>query len=92
MLSWFREDLKPGTKAWKSLEAVRKFHFTASKSAENNQVGIIMQKDMAITQFGFMGFSVLTAKKMGIFTSRNNLDAFCHFWRVIGSLIGIHDE
>lgn len=92
MLSWFREDLKPGTKAWKSLEAVRKFHFNASKSAENKQVGMIMQKDMAITQFGFMGFSVLTAKKMGIFTSRNNLEAFCHFWRVIASLIGIHDE
>lgn len=92
MLTWFRHPLKPGTKSWKSIEAVRKFHFSASTTAQNNKIGFIMQKDMAITQFGFMGFSVLTADRMGIFTSRNNLDAFCHFWRVVGHLIGIHDE
>jgi hypothetical protein len=91
-LSWFRTDLKPGTKAWKSLEAVRKFHFSASSSAGKNKIGIISQKDMAATQYGFMGYIVLTNEKMGIHADQESLDAFVHFWRVLGHLLGIHEE
>ena len=91
-LTWFREDLKPGSKAWKSLVAVRKFHFNASRSANVASIGIISQKDMAITQYGFMGFIVVSQKQTGIQASQKQMEDFCHFWRVLGHLIGIRDE
>lgn len=91
-LLWFRHDLKPGTSAWKSIEAVRKFHFSASRSAGTANVGIVSQKDMAITQYGFVGFAVLSCRELGIQVKGRNLEDFCHFWRVLGHLIGIGDE
>lgn len=92
VLTWFREELKPGTRAWKSLETVRKFHFAASKSADKANKGIISQKDMSISQYGFMGFTVLSHKELGIQGVRKEMDDFCHFWRVLGYLLGIKEE
>lgn len=91
-LTWFRHDLKPGTKAWKSLEGVRKFHFSASRSAQNSNIGMISHKDMAITQYGFMGFTILSRKEIGVQGNVKDLEDFCHFWRVLGQLIGIQDK
>lgn len=91
-LVWFRHDLKPGTKAWRSLEAVRKMHFAASRSAENASKGMISQKDMVITQYGFMGFSVLSHKETGVHCTKDEMSDYCHFWRVLGHIIGIKDE
>lgn len=91
-LVWFRNDLKPETKAWKSLEAIRKMHLSASRSATNAKVGMINQKDMAITQYGFIGFSVLTQKETGVQATRQELEDYCHFWRVLGNVLGIKDE
>lgn len=92
MLTWYRENLKPETNAWKSLEAVRKFHFSANRSANSASKGIISQKDMAITQYGFMGFVVLSQKETGIYCGRKEIEDFCHFWRVLGHILGIQDE
>lgn len=47
---------------------------------------------MALTQFGFMGFIVLSPEKLGIQVSNKDLEAFVHFWRVIGHLIGIKEQ
>lgn len=47
---------------------------------------------MALTQFGFMGFITLKPHILGVQVSRKNFEAFVHFWRVIGSLIGIEDR
>lgn len=91
-LCWFRNDLKPGTKAWNSLLAVRKFHFSGSRSAMNANIGIISQKDMAITQYGFMGYIVMSQKEVGVQGSRKEIEDFFHFWRVVGHVIGIKDE
>lgn len=91
-LTWFRNDLKPGTKAWKSLEAVRKFHFSASRSAKNASIGMISQKDMVITQYGFIGFSILSRKETGVHGSKQDFEDYCHFWRVLGHILGIKDE
>jgi ER-bound oxygenase mpaB/B'/Rubber oxygenase, catalytic domain len=91
-LTWFRHDLKPGTKAWKSLEAVRKFHFSASRSATKASIGMINQKDMAVTQYGFMGLSVMAQHKIGVQASKEEIADYCHFWRVLGHIIGIEDE
>jgi hypothetical protein len=91
-LTWFRHDLRPGTKAWKSLSAVRKLHFHASKSAQKSSVGLISQKDMAITQYGFIGFSIVSQKETGVQATREDIEDYCHFWRVLGHIIGIKDE
>jgi hypothetical protein len=91
-LLWFRNDLKPGTKAWKSLEGVRKHHFHANKSAKSSKVGMISQKDMAVTQYGFMGFTIASQKYVGFQGSQQAIEDYCHFFRVLGSVIGIKDE
>ena len=91
-LRWFRYDLKPGTKAWNSLETVRKMHFNASCSASSAKIGIISQTDLSITQFSFMGFAVLFRNELGIHCHDDEMEDFCHFWRVIGHLHGIKDE
>lgn len=79
-------------RSWKSLEAVRKGHLMASKYASKNKSGFISQRDMVLTQFGFMGFIVLKPHKLGIQLSNKDFEAFVHFWRVIGHLIGIQDR
>ena len=91
-LVWFRNDLREGTRAWESLSAVRKMHFHASRSASASKVGLISQKDMAITQFGFMGFTIMNKSETGVQASKQEMEDYCHFWRVIGSIIGIRDE
>lgn len=91
-LAWVRSELKPGSTSWQSLEAVRKLHFSASVAGENSGVGIVTQKDMAITQYGFLGFIVMSGDKFGIFGSKEDFAAIIHFWRVLGYLLGIKDE
>ena len=92
MLNWYEHDLKPGTKSWKSLEAVRKRHVISSKYAEKGNHGFIQQKDMALTQFGFMGYITIRPDILGIPVSRDNYEAFVHFWRVMGYMLGIQDR
>lgn len=91
-LEWFRSDIKPGTRAWQSITAVRKMHVRSSRSAKAANAGIISQKDVSITLFGFMGFTVLTKEKTGLHATREELEDYVHFFRVIGHLTGIKDE
>lgn len=91
-LTWFRHELKPGTKAWQSLAAVRKLHFSASRSAKSAKIGFINQKDMAVTQYGFIGFTILSQKETGVQGTREEMEDYCHFWRVLGHVIGVKDE
>lgn len=76
----------------KSLLDVRQKHSRNSKIAHKRSVGIISQRDMAITQFGFMGFTVLRHKRLGMNCSQEDLDAVVHMWRVLGYLLGIEDQ
>lgn len=71
---------------------MRKRHITSSKAAEKKKAGMITQKDMALTQFGFMGYITMRPDALGIQVSRKKFEAFVHFWRVIGYLIGIEDR
>lgn len=47
---------------------------------------------MAITQFGFIGFILIKHKYIGVQRNHEDLEAFCHFWRVISYMIGIKDR
>lgn len=79
-------------RSWKSLAAVRKRHIVTSRFAENAGHGHISQKDMALTQFGFMGFILIRPHVLGVQVNRDDFEAFVHFWRVIGHMIGIHER
>lgn len=92
-LNWYYEELLPGTASWKSLAYVRRGHVAVSKRSNAKLAGrIVSQKDMAVTQFGFMGYAVLGYKKLGIVYNKENMEALVHFWRVIGYMIGIQDR
>lgn len=92
VLIWFREEIKIDTKAWKSIKLVRKMHSIASDSSYSANKGRITQQEMAITQFGFMGFVVLFKNQLGISCTDEELNDFCHFWKVLGHLFGIQEE
>lgn len=67
-------------------------HVISSKYADRGNCGYITQRDMALTQFGFMGFITLSPEKLGIQLSREDLEAFVHYWRVIGHMVGIDER
>ena len=52
----------------------------------------LTQGEMCGTQFGFVGLVILHPKFFGIHATDEDLEAFCHTWRVIGYLLGIEDE
>lgn len=39
-----------------------------------------------------MGFIALVPHKLGIQVNRDDMEAFVHFWRVIGHMVGIHKQ
>lgn len=67
-------------------------HITVNRRAVKAGEGIISQKDMAVTLFTFMGFHVLMPDKFGIVGTREQFEAFNHFWRLIGFMLGTHDQ
>ncbi|XP_058826064.1 uncharacterized protein LOC131685996 isoform X2 [Topomyia yanbarensis] len=93
VLNWYYEDLVPDSPSWKSIAYVRRAHISTSKRSNSKLAGrIISQKDMAVTQFGFVGYIVLGYKKLGIAYRTEDMEAIVHFWRVIGYMIGIQDR
>lgn len=67
-------------------------HVVINKRSTKAGVGIISQKDMAITQFLFMGLPLLMPDMFGIVGTYEQFDAFNHFWRLIGFLLGTEDR
>lgn len=92
ILAWNNYELKPGSKAWKSIEMVRKLHISSRKMCEKAENISIVQRDMALTQFGFMGFSIAKPHLLGMPADEDFLESTVHFWRVLGYLIGIKDD
>ncbi|CAH2093726.1 unnamed protein product [Euphydryas editha] len=92
-VSWFENELKPGSISWRSLMTVRSRHLRASVAADLKGQGIVSQRDLALTQFGFIGLSLLKTDEFGIQQMEDgDWEAYNHFWRVIGHAIGIEDR
>ncbi|CAK1590414.1 unnamed protein product [Parnassius mnemosyne] len=92
-ISWFENELKPGSISWRSLHAVRIRHVRAGLAAKMKGIGIVSQRDVALTQFGFIGFSLLKSDKFGVRQMQEgDWEAYNHFWRVIGHMIGLEDR
>ncbi|KAH9634872.1 hypothetical protein HF086_004562 [Spodoptera exigua] len=51
-ISWFENELKPGSISWKSLYAVRSRHLRAGLASKIKGMGVVSQRDLALTQFG----------------------------------------
>lgn len=91
--NWYNEELRPGSKSWKSLEYVRRIHALSGKQARaKDPKMLVSQKDVAITQFGFAGYVVLSYKKLGVQYNREGMEGFVHLWRTIGYMIGLEDR
>ncbi|KAL1396291.1 hypothetical protein pipiens_010626 [Culex pipiens pipiens] len=90
---WYRDPLAPGTRFWRSLLYTRKAHDGTIKRTSAAKEGmIISQRDMVLVQFSFAGYVVLKPEMLGIQGSAQEMDDFIHFWRVVGFMLGIHDE
>ncbi|KAL5274162.1 hypothetical protein ACFFRR_000746 [Megaselia abdita] len=90
-ICWHSHPFVPGSKSWQSLEMVRKAHLRSSKQSTRKNTGIISQKDLALTQFGFIGFLSLDAANVGI-TDPKYFEGTVHLWRTIGYMLGMSDE
>ncbi|XP_050353219.1 uncharacterized protein LOC126775381 [Nymphalis io] len=92
-MSWFRNELKPGSESWRSLYTVRSRHLQASRASKLKGNGIISQRDMALTLFGFIGFSFLKPEKFAITQlQKGDWEAYNFTWRTIGYMIGLEDR
>ncbi|KAJ8670246.1 hypothetical protein QAD02_001505 [Eretmocerus hayati] len=89
---WYEKE--PGRQAefFKSLKNVRKKHCIVSRRSSEAGLGRITQLDMALTQFGFIGFTLLAPEQLGVFMSQAELEGLIHFWRVVGHLLGMQDR
>ncbi|XP_050295427.1 uncharacterized protein LOC126735472 [Anthonomus grandis grandis] len=93
MTIWYDSEFKPGSKLWKSISQVKSLHNSASNSGCQAGLNRISQRDMALTQFGFMGYQLVRSKQLGVYYATNEeWQAFIHVWRVIGYLLGIEDR
>lgn len=79
-------------RSWNSLETVRKMHVVVNKRAKKAGAGFISQKDMALTQFTFMGFNLMCPEQFGIVGTREQFEAFNHLHRLIGYMLGVEDR
>lgn len=49
--------------------------------------------DMALTQFGFMGYLLTNPTYLGIYGAKEkDVEAVVHVWRVLGYMLGIEDR
>lgn len=77
---------------YKTINAIRWKHKTSSKRSKNASVGGIYQKDMALTQFAFVGYVLIAPKSIGLHNKPEEEEAFIHLWRVVGYMLGIPDK
>ncbi|RZC37220.1 uncharacterized protein BDFB_006822, partial [Asbolus verrucosus] len=93
MCIWYQSDFTPGSKLWRSVMEVKGKHNSVSKRCCTAGLGRINQRDMALTQFGFMGYALVKREKIGLHNAKNeDLQAFVHVWRVIGYVMGLEDR
>lgn len=93
MLSWYENDLEPGSKSWNSLTLVRKMHVFASRQSKKKGIGFISQIEVGLTAFGFMGFALTRPQTLGVrYDNNDDREAFVFFWAVICAMLGVKDE
>ncbi|XP_017856515.1 PREDICTED: uncharacterized protein LOC108609272 [Drosophila arizonae] len=90
--AWYFQPIEDRrSKLWTSIAAVRRAHSRSSRACQRRGAGQITQKDLALTQFGFIGFITLGAHRISL-KDDDFLETTSHMWRVLGYLLGIKDE
>nr|CAI5829346.1 unnamed protein product [Callosobruchus analis] len=95
MCIWYDEDFtsERSLRLWASINKVRNMHNAASNKANVHYKYRINQMDMALTQFGFMGISLIRSEMVGVHNvSEVEWKGFIHLWRVVGHVLGIDDR
>ncbi|XP_011874936.1 PREDICTED: uncharacterized protein LOC105565936 [Vollenhovia emeryi] len=82
----------PDSDLYKTINVIHRKHKMSSKKSEVAGVGGIYQRDMAITQFAFVGYVFTAPKSIGLCNKPQEEEAFNHFYRVIGHLLQIPDR
>ncbi|XP_070160410.1 uncharacterized protein [Polyergus mexicanus] len=75
-----------------SLKIVRRKHCIAFKRSTEAGVHEPTQLDMALAQFGFIGYTMISGEYLGVKTTPEELEGVVHLWRVIGSMLGMDDK
>ncbi|KAL5238004.1 hypothetical protein ACI65C_005414 [Semiaphis heraclei] len=94
MLRWYRYDVtRAKSKSQISVAIVHGLHCAANRVSNKAGLGLrVTQKDMSLTQFGFIGLLLLKKKELAIVGTEEDERAIIHFWRTIGYLLGIQDK
>ncbi|TGZ38945.1 Uncharacterized protein DBV15_12730, partial [Temnothorax longispinosus] len=74
---------------YKTINVIHRKHKMSSKRSEKAGVGGIYQRDMAITQFAFIGYVLIVPKSIGLCNNPQKEEALNHFWRVIGHILNL---
>lgn len=75
-----------------SLKIVRKKHCVAFRRSSDAGIGRVTQLDMGLTQFGFIGYTLLCGDFLGVNNNSEELEGLIHFWHVVGSMLGMEDK
>ncbi|XP_015588251.1 uncharacterized protein LOC107264473 [Cephus cinctus] len=89
---WYEKSPDKDSRFFESLRNVRRKHCVASRRAARAGLERISQLDMALTQFGFIGFTLLNGDQLGVVTSSDELEGLVHVWRVVGSMLGMEER
>ncbi|XP_054011657.1 uncharacterized protein LOC128894170 isoform X1 [Hylaeus anthracinus] len=89
---WYEKKPVVEKKFLDSLRIVRKKHCVAFRRSSDAGLDRVSQLDMALTQFGFVGFTLLGGDYLGVNNSFDELEGLIHFWRVVGSMLGMEDK
>ncbi|XP_017767657.1 PREDICTED: uncharacterized protein LOC108556184 [Eufriesea mexicana] len=90
--TWYRKRADIDKEFLESLKIVRRKHCVAFRRSWKAGLSRISQLDMALTQFGFVGFTLLCGDYLGVNNSFEELEGLIHLWRVIGSMLGMEDK
>ncbi|XP_046735789.1 uncharacterized protein LOC124405162 isoform X2 [Diprion similis] len=91
--AWYMQDTTVKGSDWfRSLNVVRWKHMISSRRSSRDGSGGILQRDMAYTQFGFVGYALIEPEYLGLTNTPKEREGLNHFWRVIGYMLGISDR
>ncbi|XP_029167043.1 LOW QUALITY PROTEIN: uncharacterized protein LOC114937647 [Nylanderia fulva] len=82
----------PDSNWYKTVNVITRKHQISSERSKKACVGGIYQKDMALTQFAFLGYVFIAPKSIGLLNKPEEDEALNHFWRVVGYMLGIPDR
>lgn len=75
-----------------SLKIVRRKHCVAFRRSTEAGIHKPTQLDMALAQFGFIGYTMISGEYLGVKTTSEEMEGVVHLWRVIGSMLGMDDK